>query len=338
MIRQGNSSLESLGSGLCKAIDSESKTKSAKRFISNEHITYQSCYLPYLLPLLELIISLLGSLGLVIVIDGSQTGKDNATLMISLVWFNRGIPLCWLTKKGAKGHFKTKDHLKLLQQAIDLIISLTPNEVQITLLGDGEFDSIELQQLCLSVNWNYVFRTAKDTVFFEEGERFQPKQIVPDKTTDTLMIPEVAFSTKEFKWVNFVLWHNPKHNEAIPLISNIDDVEQIKNLYAKRYSIECLFRDIKSTSFNIHKTRLKNPEEVSRIILIAALAFLMLTLLALKYDQPKWRKKVQRVRNNKKVLSFFCFAFKLVHFFIDNDIGFVFSLEEKSIVKNCVRL
>ena len=220
-------------------------------------------------------------LDLILVIDGSQIGKHNATLMISLVWIGRGIPLCWLTKQGGKGHFKTEDHFKLLKEVVELIVPLVDGKTQVTVLGDGEFDSIELQELCLSANWNYVFRTAKDTVFFEDAERFQPKQIAPDKTTDALMIPQVAFSNKQFKWVNLVIWYNPKHDEAIPLISNIDDLGEVKRLYAKRYSIECLFKDLKSISFNIHKTRLKKPEQVSKIILITSLAFLLLTLLAL---------------------------------------------------------
>jgi len=59
--------------------------------------------------------------------------------------------------------------------------------------------------------------------------------------------------------------------------------------------------------------------------MIAALAFIMLTLLAIRYDSTEWRKKVQRVRKDRKVLSFFTFAFKLLQFLLDNDIPFIFS-------------
>jgi len=50
---------------------------------------------------------------------------------------------------------------------------------------------------------------------------------------------------------------------------------------------------------------LKQACEVSNLIIIAALAFILLTVLAIQYDKPKWRKKVQRVRKDRKVLSFF---------------------------------
>jgi DMSO/TMAO reductase YedYZ heme-binding membrane subunit len=72
---------------------------------------------------------------------------------------------------------------------------------------------------------------------------------------------------------------------------------------------------------------LKKPEEIHNLLIIAALAFIILTLLAIQYDQPFWRKKVQRVRKDRKVLSFFTFAYKLIHYFFDNDIGFNISFQ-----------
>jgi len=77
----------------------------------------------------------------------------------------------------------------------------------------------------------------------------------------------------------------------------------------------------------LHKTRLKKPEEIHNLIIIAALAFIILTILAIRYDSEDWRKKVQRIRKDRKVLSFFTFAFKLIHYFLDNDIAFIFSFQ-----------
>ena len=73
--------------------------------------------------------------------------------------------------------------------------------------------------------------------------------------------------------------------KPILLVSNLLCSYDIISDYSLRYSIECLFKDLKSTSFNIHKTRLKKPEEVKNLIIIAALAFLLLTILAIQYDR-----------------------------------------------------
>lgn len=326
MIRKGSSHLPDLGSGLRGDIYGDSKTVAAKRFLENKWTDFDTHYLPYLHSFLLGILTLTYFRdGITIVIDGSQMGKDNAALMISLVWKKRGIPICWYVKNGGKGHFKTADHLKVTQHAIEILRSLLPDNMPVTLLGDGEFDGIELQQLCLDIGWNYVLRTACDTVLYQGDECFHAKDITTDNNHDCVFLEMVEFTLKRFKYVSYVCWHDKtRHEEAIYLISNLLCAGEIIEFYDQRYSIECLFKDLKSTSFNLHKTRLKYHEQVSNLILIAALAFMLLTVIAIKYDSDFWRKKVQRVRTDCKVLSFYTFAYRFIDYLIDNDIGFNF--------------
>jgi hypothetical protein len=330
MIRKGSSHLPDIGSGIPKNIDANSKTIAAKRFVENKWTDYDTHFLPYLSAFLRGVICSTTDLrqGITLVIDGSQVGKDNAALMVSLVWHGRGIPICWMVKHGGKGHFKVENHLQVTAKAIEIIQSLLSEQVGVTLLGDGEFDAIELQQLCLSNGWNYVLRTARNTVFFEQGESFQAKAVSPQQSHNTYFIPKVEFTQQRFQYVNFVCWHDHKrHEDPIYLVSNLKCERQIIDYYDQRYSIECLFKDLKSTSFNIHKTRLKEAQQVSNLIIIAALAFIFLTVLAINYDDPKWRKKVQRVRSDRKVLSFFTFAYRLIDFFVLNEVSFNFSFQ-----------
>ena len=329
MIHKGSSHLPDIGSGLPQDIDANSKTIAAKRFVENKHIDFETHYLPYLIAFLRGILAFtLLRHGVILVIDGSQTGKDNATLMISLVWRNRGIPICWYVKKGAKGHFKAEDHEKVLQHAIQLLLPFIPENMPVSLLGDGEFDGIGIQKMCREVGWNWALRTACNTVFYKDCERFQAQQIMAIASQNCTFIPDVEFTEARFKYVNFVCWHDEKrHEDPIFLISNLENAGDIIELYDQRYSIECLFKDLKSTSFNIHKTRLKKAGEVSKLLIIAALAFILLTVLAIQYDQPKWRKKVQRVRKDRKVLSFFTFAYKLIDHFLKYEVHFEFSFQ-----------
>ena len=329
MIRKGSSSLPDIGSGLPQDINAASKTTAAKRFVSHEGTNYQLHFLPYLMAFLTGILAFTClQAGIYLVIDGSQVGKDNGALMISLVWRGRGIPIVWTTKLGGKGHFKSEDHDSLLRYAIEILAPLLPDNVSVTLLGDGEFDGIELQKICLDAGWDYVLRTARNTLFYEDGDEFQAKNLALEQNQDLLFIPHLEFTKERFKYVNLVYWHDTnKYEDPIILISNLWCPQTIIKHYGFRYSIECLFKDLKSTSFNIHKTRLKDPKEVSNLLIIAALAFLFLTILAIQYDEPKYRKKVQRVRKNVKVLSFFSFAYKLVDYFIQYQINFDFDLQ-----------
>lgn len=342
MIRKGSSHLPDIGSGLPQNIDANSKTVAAKRFVSSEWIDAETHYLPFLLAFLHGVVAYTDLRdGITIVIDGSQTGKDNATLMISLVWQNRGIPICWLVKSGSKGHFKAEDHECLLSQAIDLLVPILPKDIEVTVLGDGVpiaigIDGIGLQELCLNATtkgWNYVLRTACNRYLYENGEEFQAKNITPCDGHDIFLITQVVpiaigITKQKFKYVNFLCWHDKKkHEKPIYLISNLFNPKKIIEAYNLRYSIECLFKDLKSTSFNLHKNRLKNPSEVFNLIIIAAVAFILLTVLAFDYDTIEYRKKVGRVRNDRKVFSFFSFAYKLIDYFLDYDISFNFSFQ-----------
>lgn len=330
MIRKGSSHLSNIGSGLPKSIDANSKTMAAKRFVCNPHTDYEVHYLPFLNHFLSgLICSFFkDSSEIILVIDGTQIGKNNAALAVSLVWKKRGIPICWLVKEGSKGHFSEKDHVTVLQQAFDIILPLIPLSLQVLVLGDGEFDGIDLQKLCLSNGCDYVVRTACNTVLYKNQEVFQGKNISPEAEHDCFFIENVEFTKKRFKYVSFLCWHNQKrHKEPIFLISNLTCPRRIMEYYDQRYSIECLFKDLKSKSFNIHKTRLKKSEEVNNLIIIAALAFIIITILAINYDEPKYRKMVQRVRSDRKVLSFFSFAYKLIQHFLDNQFDFQVSCQ-----------
>jgi hypothetical protein len=329
MIRKGNCHMADIGSGLPKNIDANSREVAAKRFVDNKWVDYETYFLPFLSQFLRVVFALLPCTSdVLLVIDGSQMGKNHAALMVCLAWRGRGIPLCWFVKKGAKGHFTEWDHISLVQQAHRLIQPLVPQGMTVALLGDGEFDGVGLQGCCLDQGWNYVLRTACDTLMYEDAEQFQPKGVAPAPGEQCLFIPHVEFTAARFRYVNFVCWHDQKkHKDPIYLISNLTEAWDIIERYDERFSIERLFKDLKSTSFNLHQTRLKSASAISNLILIAALAFIMLMCLGLEFEHSPLRKKVQRIRKDRQVLSLFAFAFRLIAYLLDNDIGFSFSFQ-----------
>jgi hypothetical protein len=243
MIRKGSCHMPDIGSGLPQNIDAKSQETAATRFVDNKWVDYETYFLPYVSQFLRAVFAVMAcTSNVLLVIDGSQMGKHHAALMICLVWRGRGIPLCWFVKKGAKGHFTEDDHINLVRRAQQIIQPLRAPAMSITLLGDGEFDGIDLQKCCLEENWNYVLRTACDSILIEEGERFKPKNITPAPKEQFFFIPHLEFTAKRFKYVNFVCWHDrKKHQDPIYLISNLNEACEIIECYAERFSIERLF-------------------------------------------------------------------------------------------------
>lgn len=326
MIRYQSSHLAKLGKGLPQRITAHSKEKAAGTFLANKWTDIETHYLPFLKDMLPGVIThSMKHGGVHLIIDGSQMGKKHCTLMVSIAFKNRSIPLLWLVKKQAKGHFESVLHVALMESVSKLLLPLLPQGVGVTVLGDGEFDSIDLQKLCKSLHWNYVFRTANNTILYEEDEPFQAKNLKVDKTHNTLFISNVEFTKQRFKEVNFLLWHNKECEQPLPLISSLCCPLEIMDAYRMRYGIEALFKDLKSTSFNLHKTRLTKAYDISNLIMVAALAFNFLVILAEQFKNNPIRKYIQRIRKNVREFSFYTFALQLLSYLIDEGLVFCFS-------------
>ncbi len=138
----------------------DSRIKRYSRWTQNEQVDFESYYLPFVEPLLS---SLARIRPLVFLIDGSEVGHECLTLMISLIYQKRALPITWLVVKGSKGHLSEDLHLVLLAQLEEIV----PPDSQVIVLGDGEFDGIEFQAILHTFEWWYVSRTAKNTQLYE---------------------------------------------------------------------------------------------------------------------------------------------------------------------------
>lgn len=355
MIDKKSCHLHALGSGLPQDINHASREIAAKRFVENQHTDYKVHYLPYLSVLLQSIIGKISKKaaqnatnhGLVFVIDGSQIGSKHVGLMLCLVYEKRCIPICWVVKEGKKGHFPTEMHLELVRKAAEILQPIFNNSTEfgknehrpampITLLGDGEFDSADLQQLCRKeLKWNYVFRTASDTLLYDTqtDQRFQPKDIVLSKKETFQSFNGVDFSAQRLPDVHFLYWHEVTiHEKPIFLVSNYDDPFDIIFFYRQRFAIETVFKDLKSRGFNIHETRLTKTIAIFNLILIAALGYCLLWAFGQQNTQHPDRKKVLRPHKNKPEantveLSIFSFALIFIRYLLDEHKAFDLSFK-----------
>ena len=116
----------------------DSRTKQFSRWVNNEAITFDLYFLPFVEPLL---MNLAAIRPLVLVMDGSAVARGCVTLMVSVVYAGRALPIAWLVIAGEKGHFPAETHVTLLRE----VKACVPETATVVLLGDGEFDSPELQ-------------------------------------------------------------------------------------------------------------------------------------------------------------------------------------------------
>ena len=252
----------------------ESRIKQFYRWIANEEVDAKLYFLPFVSTLL----ATLAQTTLFLVIDGSVVGRGCITLMASVVYKGRALPIAWIVVRGKKGHLKEEIHLKLIEQLHQII----PEGAQVVLLGDGEFDGTKLlDTVDNGYGWQYVCRTGKSNVL-SKGERkfsFGDVFLTPGKTVS---LPDVFFTLKAYGPVHAILWWEKGYKDPLYLVTNVQSAQEACTWYKKRFRIETFFSDQKSRGFCLHKSHLSDPKRLSRLMIAACLAYIWIVFLGVQ--------------------------------------------------------
>lgn len=289
----------------------ESKIKQLKRWLCNEQIEFELYFLPFIQALLQG----LAQQTLVLVIDGSTVGRGCVTLMVSVVYKSRTLPLVWVVRKGKKGHFPENIHVELIEAVQELI----PAGAGVVVLGDGEFDGTDWLSTIKGFGWNYVCRTAKNSKFYEEGEDFDIQDICPERGGRTA-ISGLHFTQKQFAPVTAVAWWGRKYKEPIYLVTSFETADEACHYYRQRFRIETLFSDHKTRGFNLHKSHLSDPQRIARLMMATSLAYIWLVYLGVYAKQTSWLSIIHR--SDRCDLSLFQLGRRLLKRFLRETIPF----------------
>lgn len=249
----------------------ESRVKQLERWYRSQNISYELDYLPYMSHILDE----LSDIPWVLAIDGSEIGRGCMALMINLVYEKRSIPLVWVVFQRPKGHASAAEHIDLIEQ----VLKILPEEQEIVFLGDGEFDSVELQQRLQCIEgWDYVCRTAKNITIHSEGESF-PLEEVSVLPEMMLSLPRVFVTEEAFGPVHVAAVWDQENEEPLYLVTSFELAEEAYYWYQRRMRIETFFSDQKSRGFGLHKCHVSDPIRLSRILIAASLAYLWMIYL-----------------------------------------------------------
>ena len=248
----------------------QSRIRRLERFVANPKIDSTLYYLPYV----QALLSSLPSGPLVLVIDGSEAGRDCVLLSINVVYKKRALPLCWLVVKGEKGHLSEQTHIELVRKAAELL----PAERSVVFLGDGEFDGIELLATLQELRWNYVCRTAKNVVLTEADEKFQPTDLLL-QPGDHIELAEVSVTAAFYGPVLVSIVWEPTWKEPLLLVSNLDFLVEAYGWYKRRFRIETFFSDQKSRGFYLGHSHISDTKHLERLLIATCLAYLWMVCL-----------------------------------------------------------
>ncbi len=283
-----------------------SREKQLSRWYQNERVSYER----HMLPFVETLLAGLASQTLVLAIDGSEVGRNCVTLMVSLIYQKRAIPLLWVVRTGSKGHFPADIHIELLTEVQELL----PADASVILLGDGEFDSIELQSFLQDAGWDYVCRTAKNThvCLDDEWQSLEHYELWPGSC---LPLYDALFTRQAYGPVLVILWWQTGYKEPVYLVTNLSVMEEACLWYRKRMRIETFFSDQKSRGFHLHKSRIRDPQRLARLMIAACFAYIWIIYLGTLCIQDGWVKHIHRT--DRCDLSLFQLGMDLLEYFLN---------------------
>ena len=288
----------------------ESRSKRFSRWVQNDTVTAETYFLPFVQMLLMRLARLRP---LVFVMDGSEIGRGCLVLVMSVLYGQRALPIAWVVVRGSKGHFPADTHLRLLRQVVEQL----PTEVTAQFLGDGEFDSLELQQALDACHWTYVCRTAKNTRIYVTGDWVALAAIDVQRGRKK-MWRQVRFTQAGYGPVQVIGWWEAACDEPLYLVTNLTDRDEACRCYQKRMLIETFFSDKKSRGFHLHQSHLRDPQRLSRLLIATCLAYWWIIYLGTWASQPHWRRLVHRV--DRCDLSLFQLGLRLLNFWLDDDV------------------
>lgn len=271
MIESHNSQLPEMADNCPDNIINDSIIKKFERWLRNNKVNANLHFMPYI----TAILTVLSKNTLYIIFDGTQTGKNCVTLMASVVYKGRSLPIAWITTTGKKGHLPVDMHIQLLQQ----VHALISKDSDVVFLGDGEFDGVDLLGAIEMLGWDYISRTAITTIItLSNGEAVNLKKIMPQRGK-SIIRKNVTFTKAKHEDVAVVLAWRQDCKEQLCLVSNLQDKHEILCHYKKRFKIETLFSDCKSRGFNLQKSRILKPQRIAKLLIVASLAYIWTVFL-----------------------------------------------------------
>jgi hypothetical protein len=218
----------------------------------------------------------------VLVLDWTDYEKDDQTTLAAYVVTRHGraTPLAWKTVK--KSTLKDRQKQYEYEFIERLHKAITP-QMRITLLADRGFGDQELYQCLEILGWDYVIRFRGNILVEDENGISQPaaQWVLPNGHATMLRGARVTADRAEVAAV--VVTQAKRMKEPWCLATSLSErkASEIVKLYGKRFTIEETFRDQKDLRFGmgLRATHIRSPERRDRLLLLAALAQALLTLL-----------------------------------------------------------
>lgn len=229
---------------------------------------------------------------LYIAIDRTTWGHINL-LMVSLVWRKRGIPIYW-QRLEKLGNSNLTAQQQVLRKALRAL-----SAYNVVVLGDREFCSVDLAKWLGQQQAYFCLRQKKSTQIQSDGEEWIALgQLGLTPGTRCFFNQITVTESKGFGPVQVAGKWKRRYDGFAPdepwfILTNLDTLEAAILAYQKRFSIEEMFRDLKSGGYSLENTCVDGKRFMTTVLLIA-IAYLCSTFQGQRLKQKALQKYIAR--------------------------------------------
>lgn len=268
--------VQSIGHGLASALDKESKhaIKQIDRYLSNELIEMEEFFESW-------ITHQVGELKeIVVAMDWTDfEGDKQATITIHLISKHaRAMPLVWKSVEKASLKDKRNDYE---DEVLNILRDNIAEGVKVTVLADRGFADTNLMKYLQELKFDYVIRIKQNFhIKTPQGEDKLAKDWLAEGKK--VKLTKVLITAQAYEVESFVAVKEAEMKQAWFLVSSLTlSATELIKLYGKRFTIEESYRDFKDDRFGLGMaaTHIKQPKRRDRLLIAAAIANLLLTIL-----------------------------------------------------------
>jgi hypothetical protein len=242
-------------------------------FVHNPKITAETFYVPLLTQFLQA----WAGMAMTLTLDTSMLWDEYCLIEVCLAWGGRSFPLAQKVMQHASATVAFADYCTVLGTAQ----SLLPPECQVTLLADRGFEHGELIRWLQNQQWAWAIRAKSDLKITLSKGRTEPvATLLPDVTQAALFRDVTIFGDIQ---CHLATAHASGAQEAWAVITGTAPSLQTFGLYAQRFGgIEPHFKDYKSAAFNLPRSKIRDADALSRLLLLLATATIIALSIAVR--------------------------------------------------------
>ena len=212
-----------------------------------------------------------------LVMDRSTLGKTGKDLVsLNLNFRGRAIPLVWSVMSNGMSGFT------LQQRLIKQVQGLIPPQQAVVFHGDNEFGSIATLRYVHGLGWHFILgQSAKNRYRVHDEAPWQTLGDLPVTRQQPIYLQGIEL-TKHHAYgpVNLYAFYKPKFDKGSRkqdiryCATSLPSVPATRRIGQRRWSIECSFKDLKSSGWQLHLTHLQHPDRLEGLLTLLNCGYL----------------------------------------------------------------